>query len=175
MGLLSFLGKKSSKRVIYLSINNINQKAKEKLDTTLKNVTKANTAALLVGINTNLPNAKQQIVYADQIGEALQRKAKELGDLPLITYAEDTCLGVGFHLLSYGKTVLANENSFLGNVGFSATPWNLKDFAEYYQFKIQYLNKGKNKIRLNRFEDFKEEDIEWLKNILFKRVDAIVD
>lgn len=40
---------------------------------------------------------------------------------------------------------------------------------------MQYINKGKNKIRLNRFEDFKQEDIDWIMNILNKRVDIITD
>lgn len=40
---------------------------------------------------------------------------------------------------------------------------------------MEYINKGKNKIRLNRFEDFKQEDIDWILNILNKRVDASVN
>jgi len=105
----------------------------------------------MLNINTSLPNSNHSLVYADQIGEMMINKAKDCGSIPFITYAEDLCLGVGFHLLMYGNTVLSNEASFLGNVGFSASPWNLKEFSEYYNFKMEYLTKGKNKIRFNRF------------------------
>lgn len=128
----------------------------------------------MIGINTRLPNSSNSLVHADQIGDALQKKVKDLGGIPLITFAEDLCLGVGFNLLSYGNVVLSNDNAFLGNVGFSVDPWNLKDFSEYWRFKMHYIHKGKNKVRLNRFEDFKQEDIDWLLKIMNKRVDSIV-
>ncbi len=79
MGYLSFLSRKgavSKKKVIYLPLTKIDFKAKDKLDTSLKSLTKDNTAAILVGINTALPNARNCIVYADQIGNMLQEKAK---------------------------------------------------------------------------------------------------
>eukprot|EP00347_Sterkiella_histriomuscorum_P000440 403375856 len=178
MGVISYLlgrNKNANKRVVYLSINKIDIKQKEKLETTLKGMTIQNTAAIMIGINTKLPNGSHSLVYSDQMGEMLQKKVKDLGDVPLITYAEDSCLGVGFHMLSHGSVVLSNPNSFLGNVGFSADPWNLKEFAEHWRFKMQYIHKGKNKVRLNRFEEFKQEDIDWLLKIMNKRVDSIVN
>lgn len=61
----------------------------------------------------------------------------------------------------------------LGSVGFAIKTWNLKEFAQYYDMRIKYLAIGKNKVRLNRFEDYKQEDIEWLQNILKSRVDLL--
>ena len=131
-------------------------KTKDKIENSIKNLNSGNTAAIMLAINTGLPNSQHSLVYADQIGETLLRKTKEIGnETKLITYAEDSCLGVGFHLLQYGDVVLSNPNSFLGNVGFSANPWNFKEFSEYYKIRMRYITKGKNKVRLNRFEDFK--------------------
>lgn len=129
MGLFTLLSKKKQKKVFHFALSKIDHKAKEKLQTSLKNVNKDNAAAILLSINTNLPNSRHSLVYADQIGEMMRIKAKDCGSIPLVTYAEDLCLGVGFHLLMYGSTVLSNEASFLGNIGFSASPWNLKDFS----------------------------------------------
>ncbi|CDW86262.1 peptidase s49 [Stylonychia lemnae] len=173
--ILSYIWKSPDKRrVIYLPINKIDIKAKEKIDQALKNVNEGNTAAILLSINTKLPNSSHSLVYADQIGENLMNKTQAIGNgVKLITYAEDTCLGVGFQLLSYGDIVLSNPNSLLGNVGFSSDPWNLKEFSEYYQIKMRYIHKGKKKVRLNRFQDFEQEDIDWLMNIMNKRVEAI--
>ena len=59
MNYLPFFKKRAaSKRVIYMAITKIDIKAKEKLDTTLKNLTSSNTAAILLGINTSLPNSR---------------------------------------------------------------------------------------------------------------------
>ena len=88
--------------------------------------------------------------------------------------AEDMVLGPAFHLLMYGDKIIANETSMLGNIGYMSDPWMLKDFAKHWNFDVKFVHKGKNKVRLNRFEEFKEEDIAWLKNIMNMRVDQTV-
>ena len=99
----------------------------------MKSIDKGQTEALYIGINSGLSNTKNSIVYADIIGESLRRKAKDL-NVPLVTYAEDTATGPGFHLLMYGDKVLANRNSFLGNIGYKVNPWQLKEFKEHWKF-----------------------------------------
>jgi hypothetical protein len=89
------------------------------------------------------------LVQADLLGQMLQRKSKELG-VPLVTYAEDRACAVGYHLMMYGDVHLANECSFVGNVGFRVTPWMLKHFLAEFDIKAKYVHRGENKVRLNR-------------------------
>lgn len=58
MGLLSLLKRKpKQKTVVHFPITKIDIKAKDKIEGQLKNVKKSNTAALLLSINTKLPNS----------------------------------------------------------------------------------------------------------------------
>ena len=75
--------------------------------------------------------------------------------------------------MMYGDVHLANECSFVGNVGFRVTPWMLKHFLADYDIKVKYVHKGENKVRLNRLEEFTWKDKDWMLAILQHRVNAI--
>jgi hypothetical protein len=107
----------AKKKVFYIPVTKIDHTAMERIDSALRTCNKGNTAALLIGVNLSLPNAQHSVVITDIVGENLRLKAKAL-DVPLITSAEETALGCGFQLLSFGDKILVNECSFLGNVGF---------------------------------------------------------
>lgn len=103
-----------------------------------------------------------------------QRKSKELS-VPFVTYAEDRACAVGYHLLMYGDVHLANECSFVGNVGFRVTPWMMKHFLAELEIKARVVHKGENKVRLNPLEEFTDKDKEWFLDILRSRVNAIAN
>ena len=93
--------------------------------------------------------------------------------MPLITYAEEAATATGLHLLAYGDTVLANPCSFIGNVGFQMSPYMLRNFADRWNFQVKLVTKGQNKARFNRFEEHRQEDVEWALKLMRERVKAI--
>ena len=99
------------------------------------------------------------------IGQALLRKADEL-NVPLVTHAEDGSFRASFHLLMHGHTILSDTSTFLGNIGFRYTPWMLKDFIEKNELQVKYVHKGDNKVRFNKFKELRNEDVEWILDIL---------
>jgi len=50
----------------------------------------------------------------------------------------------------------------IGNLGFTANPLQLKTFMQEWNVQIKMVTRGQNKARLNRFEDHKPEDIQWM-------------
>jgi ClpP class serine protease len=164
-------GKVPDKIVQYVSVNKIDHKSTAKLKKQLQMLHKNNTDALCVAINHS---SGGQLVQAELMGAMLQRKAAEL-EMPLVTYVEDQAFMSGFHLLMHGDVHLANPCSMLGNIGLRITPLMMKHFVEDYDVKIRYIHKGENKVRLNRFEEFKATDKEWILNIMQKRVDVVVN
>jgi len=50
----------------------------------------------------------------------------------------------------------------IGNLGFTASPLQLKKFVEDWNLQVKLVTRGQNKARLNRFEDHKIEDIAWM-------------
>jgi len=61
----------------------------------------------------------------------------------------------------------------IGNLGFTANPLQLKTFMQEWNVQIKMVTRGQNKARLNRFEDHKPEDIQWMKDLLQSRVETI--
>ena len=104
----------------------------------------------------------------------LQAKAKEL-EIPLVTYAEEQSAMHGMHVLAHGDHILANEVSFLGNIGSGNYWYYMKDLIEDWHLKVQYVHHGENKVRFNQFQPLKQGDVDWIKDIYNQRIAYIVD
>ena len=98
--------------------------------------------------------------------DLLKEKEQQLEDVRFNTYAEDQCGAAGLIVHQAGAQRLANPLSMLGHVGFSIKPMMLKHFLADWDLKLRYVHQGKNKVRLNRLEEHKQEDIDWMKAIL---------
>jgi len=77
--------------------------------------------------------------------------------------------------LKYGGQVYSDQCSLFGHLGFYIKPWMLKDFSEKWNFQVKLIALGDNKVRLNRFEEHKVEDIDFYKNLLNKFAEGIAD
>lgn len=82
-------------------------KTKDKIESALLPLKPKHTSAILLSINIGVPNVRHSQVHADQIISMLRKKSKEL-NVPFITYAEDSCPGVGMQLLTSGDKALCN-------------------------------------------------------------------
>ena len=51
----------------------------------------------------------------------------------------------------------------------------LREFVNDWHFQVKLVTKGENKARLNSFEPHKDEDVEWMRNLLNSRVEAILE
>ena len=67
-GIKNYLIKPKNQKIFYISVPTCNAKNAEKVQSALAKMTKANTAALFVGINSG---TKDSIVQAELIGEML--------------------------------------------------------------------------------------------------------
>ena len=88
-------------------------------------------------------------------------------------FAEEQSLATGLHLLMYGDHIICNPSSMLGNLGFTTNVSHFKELAEAWNVQVKFITKGANKMRLNRFEPVKQEDIAWMLDLLNTRVKVI--
>jgi ClpP class serine protease len=138
----------------------------------LDSIKKYQTAAILVGIN-NQPGG---VVVADIMGEMIRHKVhNDLGKhIPIVTYAEERCTNAGMHLLMQGDVVLANPLSWIGSIGNRMTPWMVKHLVnDTFMTDFKFVHKGENKVRLNRMEPHKKEDVEWALKVMNKMKDRV--
>ena len=165
-----FGGKNKPKVATYLPIAKLDAKSVGKLRQDLLKLKKGQTHCLLVGLSVS----KGSLVQSE-IAALLLRQTAEKLDVPLVMYCEEAAIATGMHLLVHGDVVLCNPSSMLGNVGFAANPTMLKEFIKEWHFQIKVVTKGENKARLNRFEPHRQEDVDWMLNLLNSRVDGILE
>lgn len=60
-----------------------------------------------------------------------------------------------------------DKHTIVGDFGFYHTHLGLKDFAQDWKVENKYVASGKYKLRLNSFEDLKEQDVKWYQFHLF--------
>eukprot|EP01017_Pseudomicrothorax_dubius_P016667 TRINITY_DN1887_c0_g1_i1.p1 TRINITY_DN1887_c0_g1~~TRINITY_DN1887_c0_g1_i1.p1 ORF type:complete len:261 (-),score=52.37 TRINITY_DN1887_c0_g1_i1:114-896(-) len=85
---------------------------------------------------------------------------------PIYTFAEDAVFGPANIILASGNKVFANEFSLLGSFGFYSQTFGVKEFMKEWDLEGGFITAGKNKVRMNPFEDIKQADVEWMTNIL---------
>ena len=49
----------------------------------------------------------------------------------------------------------------LGDYGFYTKKYGLKNFLKEWNIEGEYISEGSDKVKLNIFEDLKEEDSQW--------------
>jgi len=79
--------------------------------------------------------------------------------VPIVTFAEDQCLGSANLLLTTGVKcyaskcgVILDSFSLLGDVGFVWSRLWYTRFGEKYNIKKEYVAAGENKVKFNQFE-----------------------
>lgn len=48
-----------------------------------------------------------------------------------------------------------------GDYGYTMNWFGLKEFANKWNFEKRYIHSGKNKVKMNAYEDLKSEDVQW--------------
>jgi len=149
---------KASKRIQHFQINKLDTLKLNSFKMHLDALTKKNTAAISIGLSIE---GMPKLVQCEIAADALMQRGKELG-VKVYVFGEDQVFGPALCLATIGDRLILDQSSIIGHVGFSKANWMMKRFLEDYRVKAGFQTKGKHKMRLNRFEEFTQEDIDWL-------------
>jgi len=134
----------------------------------------ADAILALINVGAGSSRTSNTLTKADQIGRMLSAKAREL-EIPLVTYAEQTSLNNGMHLLSFGDHILANEVSILGNYGRQTNHYYLKDFIGEWHLRAEIVHHGENKVRFNPLLPYKQADADWMRQLTSLHMTFMLD
>ena len=150
------------KNVKRISLNKINNNTINMFETKIKSVKSRNTHALFIDINS-ICSMSDSLTISNLISNFKKEK-----NIPVYTFAEDSVLGPSLLILLSGDKVFADEYTIFGLYDFSIAKYNFYKLKKNNNLDVKFITSGKNKIRLNPFEEFKNNDEEWLINILKK-------
>ena len=151
------------KNIYRLSIiKSITRDTKIKLENKLKNINKNQAKAIFLDITTNQGSLNQSL----EISNMLKIFKTENPTIPLYTFGEDQILGPGIAILTAGDKVFADLNTIFGCYDFVKKGNEYKQFLDDNKISLKFITAGENKFRLNPFEELRENDVVWIKNLL---------
>jgi ClpP class serine protease len=154
-----------------IQLNKYNNDTIKILENKLNNLKPSNSHALFLNVggnaNTSLPIA---ISLTNLIKDF--RKEKKI---PVYTFAEEKLFGPTLLVLLSGDHVFSDRHTMFGLFDFSRHKLNFRKFLAERNLNVKVIPSGRHKIRLNPFEEFKPEDIEWAKHIMDKQKQCFVE
>jgi ClpP class serine protease len=158
------------KYVKRISINKIDIDAIKTLENKLNKLKARNSSALFINVNSRWTSLPYSVQVANLINDFKKDKK-----IPVYTFGEETIFGPSLLVLLAGDYVYTDRHTMFGFYDFSRNKSNFKKFMDNKDVQIKLMTSGRHKIRLNPFEEFKEEDIQWMKNILVKQKECFVE
>jgi protease-4 len=122
--------------------------------------------ALLVKLNT--PGG--EVVPSDDI-----RLAAERFDGPTVAYTNDLCASGGYWIASGCDELWARDGTLVGSIGVRLGNLNLKELGDRVGVDYNELTAGEYKNAGSPFEEFTEDDREYLQDLVDSWYDEFVD
>ena len=84
---------------------------------------------------------------------------------PVLAFVEDVAASGGYWLACVADEIYADPSSILGSIGVVSASFGFEDAIEKLGIRRRAHTAGKNKLRLDPFQEEKPEDVAWLKDV----------
>ncbi|KAL9950887.1 hypothetical protein ACROYT_G043458 [Oculina patagonica] len=86
--------------------------------------------------------------------------------VPVLSFAEDTAASGGYWLALAGDEIFVDPNTVIGNIGALYGTFGMEETIKKLGLEWRLLTAGENKFRNDPFKPVKQEDVDFLQNIL---------
>jgi ClpP class serine protease len=138
----------------------------------LSNTTSSNTLALFIDIpgGGNFP-----LTQSEKMANMILNFREKNKDIPVYTFAEEKVIGSQILLHLAGGSAFLDKFSMIGLFDFITKRNSYKKYLDSKNFTVKITTAGEHKIRLNPFEEIKEQDKEWINSLLLKQKELLFD
>jgi signal peptide peptidase SppA len=98
------------------------------------------------------------------VGERIRELADRKG-VPVIAFCEDVAASGGYWLACAADEIYAHSSSLVGSIGVVTAGFGLNGLLERVGVERRVYTAGSHKVRLDPFQQEKDEDVEWLKGL----------
>lgn len=116
--------------------------------------------AVAVAINSPGGAPTQSALVGERIRELADRKK-----VPVIAFCEDVAASGGYWLACAADEIYAHSSSLVGSIGVVTAGFGLNGLLERFGVERRVYTAGAHKVRLDPFQQEKDEDVEWLKGL----------
>jgi signal peptide peptidase SppA len=116
--------------------------------------------AVALAINSPGGAPTQSALVGERIRELADRKK-----VPVIAFCEDVAASGGYWLACAADEIYAHSSSLVGSIGVVTAGFGLNGLLERFGVERRVYTAGAHKVRLDPFQQEKDEDVEWLKGL----------
>jgi len=116
--------------------------------------------AVALAINSPGGAPTQSALVGERIRELADRKK-----IPVIAFCEDVAASGGYWLACAADEIYAHSSSLVGSIGVVTAGFGLSGLLERVGVERRVYTAGAHKVRLDPFQQEKDEDVEWLKSL----------
>jgi signal peptide peptidase SppA len=116
--------------------------------------------AVALAINSPGGAPTQSALVGERIRELADRKK-----VPVIAFCEDVAASGGYWLACAADEIYAHSSSLVGSIGVVTAGFGLNGLLERLGVERRVYTAGAHKVRLDPFQQEKDEDVEWLKGL----------
>lgn len=160
----------SKRKIVLVNMKEVNTKYLEYFYDKTKKSKLSKTKAILVSLDSFIP-----LNHSIALSNIIQEHNRDINLSPIYTFSEDNCLGNNLIPLVSGKKAFCDESTIFGFFDFTAIKTNYAKFVKERDIKINVHTKGENKFKLNPFEPYKDQDVDWLLDILKQKRNIFLD
>jgi signal peptide peptidase SppA len=125
--------------------------------------------AVALAINSPGGAPTQSALVSERIRELADRKK-----VPVIAFCEDVAASGGYWLACAADEIYAHSSSLVGSIGVVTAGFGLNGLLERFGVERRVYTAGTHKVRLDPFQQEKDEDVEWLKGLQAQLHDQFV-
>jgi ClpP class serine protease len=157
------------KNVKRISIEKITNDTVITMQRKLKSISPRTTKALMIDLNCFGP-----LSYSMSISNQIKEFKKEK-KVPVYTFGENVVMGPALLILASGDKAFSDKFTMFGFNDLSVGKFNFHKFTKKRDVGVKFIASGRYKVRLNPFDEVRDDDEDWVKDILRKQKHIMVD
>lgn len=160
----------SNKKIFRIALKKLDYNTAQIFDKKLNNISSKKCEALFIDIEAN---ASTGLTQSEDFVTQIQQIRKK--GVTVYTFANEAVIGPSLLVLLAGDYSYIDRNTLMGLFDFSLKRNVYNKFLNDRKYQIKFITAGQHKIRLNPFEEIKNEDKKWAVDLLTKQKEIFLE
>jgi ClpP class serine protease len=123
----------------------------------------------------DISSANTRLTQSEDFVNIIKEFKSSKKDVPIYSFANETITGSSILVLLAADYAFLDPSTMIGLFDFNYIRNFYKEYLRSKKFNINLVTAGKYKIRLDPFKNPKQEDIDWMKNLLVKDKEILME
>jgi ClpP class serine protease len=123
----------------------------------------------------DISSANTRLTQSEDFVNIIKEFKSSKKNIPIYSFANETVTGPSILVLLASDYAFLDPSTMMGLFDFNSIRNFYKEYLKSKKYDINLVTAGKYKIRLDPFKNPKQEDIDWMKNLLVKDKEILIE